>query len=95
MKKIVLVNEDFDDVYTGEHYKSGDNVVMTDERITEVKGVNPNLVTVIGAAEDTTEISPTEFEELKAKLAETEAKLKETEEKLEKAEAKLKEAKSK
>ena len=50
MNKIVLVNIDFKDVYTGKLHEAGDKVEMTDERITEVKSVNPELVTVIGTA---------------------------------------------
>lgn len=48
MKKIVLVNVDFIDVYTGKLHKAGDKVEMTDERIAEVRGVNPEFVSVIG-----------------------------------------------
>lgn len=53
MNKIVLVNIDFKDVYTGKLHKAGDKVEMTDERITEVRSVNPEFVSVIGTAEKT------------------------------------------
>ena len=52
MKKLVLINEDFKDVYTGKLHKAGAKEEMTEERVTEIKGVNPNFVTVIGAVED-------------------------------------------
>lgn len=51
MNKIVLVNIDFKDVYTGKLHKAGDKVEMTDERIAEVRSVNPEFVSVIGTAE--------------------------------------------
>ena len=51
MKK-VLVNTDFIDAYTGKLRKAGSKVEMTDERIAEVKSVNPDFVTVIGVVED-------------------------------------------
>ena len=54
-KKLVLVNVDFKDVYTDELYAAGDKEVMTDERIAEIKAVNPDFVTVIGTAEDVAE----------------------------------------
>lgn len=49
MKKIVLVNVDFRDVYTGELHNAGDKVEMTEARIAEVKAVNPEFVSVIGS----------------------------------------------
>ncbi len=52
MKKLVLINYDFKDAYSGKLYKAGDKVEMTDERIAEVKGVNPEFVTVIGIIEE-------------------------------------------
>lgn len=52
MKKLVLVNYDFRDAYTGKLRKAGDKVEMTDERIAEVKGVNPDFVSVIGIVEE-------------------------------------------
>ena len=51
-KKLVLVNVDFKDVYTGKLHKAGDREEMTDERVMEVKAINPDFVTVIGAAEE-------------------------------------------
>lgn len=52
MKKIVLVNIDFKDAYTGKLHKAGDKVEMTDARIAEVKGVNPEFVSVIGEVKE-------------------------------------------
>ena len=52
MMKIVLVNVDFIDVYTGEMHRAGDKVHMTEARIAEVKAVNPEFVSVIGSVED-------------------------------------------
>ena len=52
MKKIVLVNVDFIDAYTGHLHKAGDRVEMTDERIAEVKAVIPEGVSVVGKVEE-------------------------------------------
>ena len=52
MKKIVLVNVDFIDAYTGELHKAGDRVEMTDERIAEVKAVIPEGVSIVGKVEE-------------------------------------------
>lgn len=52
MKKIVLVNVDFIDAYTGELHKAGSRVEMTDERIAEVKAVIPEGVSVVGKVEE-------------------------------------------
>jgi len=52
-KKIVLINEKFKDVYNPKKiYKPGSTEEMTVERITEIKAVNPNFVTVIGEVEE-------------------------------------------
>ena len=51
-KKLVLVNVDFKDVYTGKLHKAGDREEMTDERVMEVKAINPDFVTVVGAVEE-------------------------------------------
>ncbi len=48
MNRIVLVNTDFRDRHTGEIHKSGSTVEMSDDRIAEVKSVNPDFITVIG-----------------------------------------------
>lgn len=48
MKKIVLVNVDFKDAYTGEVHEAGSKCEMTEERIAEVKAVNPEFVSVVG-----------------------------------------------
>lgn len=52
MLKIVLVNVDFIDVYTGEMHRAGDKVNMTEARIAEVKAVDPEFVSVIGTVEE-------------------------------------------
>lgn len=52
MKKLVLINVDFKDAYTGKIHRAGERVEMTDERITEVKSVNPEFVSVIGIVEE-------------------------------------------
>lgn len=52
MKKIVLVNVDFIDAYTGEPHKAGSRVEMTDERIAEVKAVIPEGVSIVGKVEE-------------------------------------------
>lgn len=60
MKKIVLVNVDFRDVYTGELHKAGTKCEMTDARIAEVKAVNPEFVSVIGAVAEPEQSDATE-----------------------------------
>lgn len=50
--KIVVINYDFRDVYTGKIHKAGNRENMTDERIAEIKTVNPDFVTVIGVVKD-------------------------------------------
>ena len=50
--KIVVINYDFRDVYTGKIHKAGSRENMTDERIAEIKTVNPDFVTVIGVVKD-------------------------------------------
>jgi hypothetical protein len=52
MKKIVLVNVDFIDAYTGELHKAGSRVEMTNERIAEVKAVIPEGVSIVGKVEE-------------------------------------------
>ena len=52
MTRIVLVNTDFRDRHTGKIHKAGSTPKMTDERITEVRSVNPDFVTVIGTVEE-------------------------------------------
>lgn len=47
MKKVVF-NESFKDRYTGELCKAGDTAEMTEERVAEIKEVNPNFISVIG-----------------------------------------------
>lgn len=51
MKK-VLINVDFKDRYTGEKHVAGDITDMSEERISEIKEVNPHFITVIGNADE-------------------------------------------
>lgn len=51
MKK-VLINVSFKDRYTGKMHTAGSTTEMTEERIKEVKEINPNFVTVIGTIEE-------------------------------------------
>lgn len=76
MKKIVLVNVDFRDVYTGELHKAGSKCEMTDARIAEVKAVNPEFVSVIGAVAEPEQAAETEpvVEPVVEPVAEPEAK---------------------
>ena len=60
MKKIVLVNVDFIDAYTGKLHKAGDRVEMTDERIAEVKAVIPEGVSVVGKVEEPVQVEQVE-----------------------------------
>lgn len=46
--KTVLVNITFRDAYTGEIRIAGKTYQMSEERVKEVKEVNPNFVTVVG-----------------------------------------------
>ena len=50
--KEVLINVAFRDVYTGEVYTPGKTYPMTEERVKEIKEVNPNFVTVVGNAKE-------------------------------------------
>ena len=45
--RTVLVNVTFRDRYTDEVYVAGKTYPMSEERISEVKEVNPNFITVI------------------------------------------------
>ena len=58
MKKIVMVNVDFIDAYTGKLHKAGDRLEMTDERIAEVKAVIPEGVSVCGKVEESAAQEP-------------------------------------
>lgn len=79
MKKIVLVNVDFIDAYTGQLHKAGDRVEMTDERIAEVKAVIPEGVSVVGKVEEPTESADGETTEEPAAPAEKPKKGKKSE----------------
>ena len=56
--RTVLVNVTFRDKYTGEKYEAGKTYPMSEERVKEVKEVNPNFVTVIGEAPAPAEEAP-------------------------------------
>lgn len=64
MRKIVLINVDFRDAYTGELHEAGDKVVMTAERVAEIKGVNPDFVSVVGVVEEANQSGSTENDEV-------------------------------
>ena len=51
MKRVLIVSN-FKDRYTGEMYVAGSIVEMTDERIREVKEVNPKLIEVVGKVKE-------------------------------------------
>lgn len=53
--KIVLVNVDFIDAYTGKLRPAGSRAEMTDERIAEIRAINPEFVSIIGVAEEKAE----------------------------------------
>ena len=77
MKKIVMVNVGFKDAYTGEEYEAGKPIVLSEQRVAEVKEIDKNLISVIGNAEETpneTEVALAASEEkLEAAKAETKA----------------------
>ena len=50
MKK-VYIEMPFKDRYTGKIYNPGKTVERTDERVAEIKAVNPNFITVVGVVE--------------------------------------------
>lgn len=56
--KRVLINTNFIDVYTGILHEAGTYEEMTEERIAEIKAVNPNFVDVVGNAESNTDSAP-------------------------------------
>lgn len=67
MIRIVLVNTDFCDRHTKKIHKAGDTLKMSDDRITEVRSVNPDFVTVIGTVEEAKpETAPEDAKEAKA-----------------------------
>lgn len=76
MKKVV-VNVPFTDRYTGKLHKAdGKPIEMTEERVAEVKEVNPNFITVIGNVEVPAQSDEKKADEKKAdgKKAENKAK---------------------
>lgn len=75
-----MVNVGFKDAYTGEEYEAGKLIVLSEQRVAEVKEIDKNLISVIGNAEETPN--------------ETEVALAASEEKLEAANAELETAKA-
>lgn len=53
--KIVLINQDFRDAYNGNMHLAGTKEKMTADRVTEIKAVNPEFVTVIGETPEETD----------------------------------------
>ncbi|MBQ3193786.1 MAG: hypothetical protein IJB59_09495 [Oscillospiraceae bacterium] len=51
MKK-VMINVDFIDAATGKVRKAGTKVNLTEDRIAEIRAVNPELITVMGTVEE-------------------------------------------
>lgn len=47
----VLINTNFIDANTGELHVAGTYATFTEERITEIKAVDPNFITIVGNAE--------------------------------------------
>lgn len=54
--KICKVIIPFIDKVTGEFHKENDEVLLSDERISEIKTVNTNMVYVIGEAPEAPEV---------------------------------------
>lgn len=48
--KRVVVNVGFIDAYTGEKYKAGEVITLTEERIAEVREIDKNLISIVGNA---------------------------------------------
>ena len=71
--KRVLINENFKDVYTGKMHEANTYEEMTEERIAEIKAVNPNFVSIVGEVkkvsetETASETKATPEKEVKAK----------------------------
>lgn len=55
--KICKVIIPFIDKVTGEFHKENDEVLLSDERIAEIKTVNTNMVYVIGEAPEVPEVT--------------------------------------
>ena len=51
MKKVVI-NVDFIDAETGKVRKAGTKANLTEERVAQIRGVNTELITVIGTVEE-------------------------------------------
>ena len=54
--KVCKVIIPFTDKYTGEPYKENDEIRLSDERIAEIRAVNPNMVYVIGVVPEEEEV---------------------------------------
>ncbi len=61
--KRVMVNVAFKDAYTGELYKAGSEINLTEERVAEVKEIDKNMISVIGNVEPEVETQEEPVEE--------------------------------
>ena len=52
MKKLVVVNIEFRDVYTKKVHKVGERLEISEQRVSEITGVSPDLISVIGTVEE-------------------------------------------
>ena len=50
--KRCMVHIPFIDKVTGKSYEAGKEIVLTDDRVAEVKAFNVNLISVLGEAEE-------------------------------------------
>lgn len=75
MKKIVMVNVGFKDAYTGEEYVAGKPIVLSEQRVAEVKEIDKNLISVIGNAEETPNETEVALVAAKEELATANAEL--------------------
>ena len=66
----VLINTNFYDAHTGELYIAGEFTDLTEERIAEVKLVDPNFITVVKAESNTGSAPTTPVVEQKPKTLE-------------------------
>ena len=49
----VLVNVPFRDRYTGKVYKASEELILTKERVNEIRGISADLVTILGEVKET------------------------------------------
>lgn len=59
MKK-VMINKDFIDAITGKVRKAGTKVKLTEDRVAEIRAVDPELITVMGTVEEPKQAGQTE-----------------------------------